>query len=203
MAIFSVGMIYAIYTLLTPEKKLPVYNPADVNPKLVDESVAHVRRSHKVADFKRKFDGQLEWFKIGEMVTAKYVKLELLAPTYFSGGWMQIVEFNVQSDSKTGAEPAIAMNRASSIPTVYGLAQNYPNPFNPETTIEFALPEEARVELRIFDMKGHQVATLLQQTLPSGYHRVNWNAAGLPTGIYFYQILANDYRETRKMILVK
>lgn len=51
MAIFSVGMIYAIYTLLTPEKKLPIFNPSDVNPKLVDESVAHIRRNHKVADF--------------------------------------------------------------------------------------------------------------------------------------------------------
>jgi protein SCO1/2 len=52
MAFFSVGMIFAIYTLLTPEKKLPVFNPADVNPKLVDESVVHIRRNHKVADFK-------------------------------------------------------------------------------------------------------------------------------------------------------
>jgi protein SCO1/2 len=52
MAFFSVGMIFAIYTLLTPEKKLPVFNPADVNPKLVDESVLHIRRNHKVADFK-------------------------------------------------------------------------------------------------------------------------------------------------------
>ena len=51
MALFSVIMIYAIYSLLTPEKKLPVYNPADVNPKLVDESVIHVRRNHKVANF--------------------------------------------------------------------------------------------------------------------------------------------------------
>ena len=51
MAAFSVFMIYAIYTLLTPEKRLPVYNPADVNPKLVDESIKHVRRNHKVADF--------------------------------------------------------------------------------------------------------------------------------------------------------
>lgn len=51
MTIFSVGMIYAIYTLLNPEKKLPIYNPADVNPKLVDETVVHVRRNHKVADF--------------------------------------------------------------------------------------------------------------------------------------------------------
>ncbi|NOR27493.1 MAG: SCO family protein [Lutibacter sp.] len=51
MAVFSVIMIYAIYTLLTPEKRLPVYNPADVNPKLVDESIKHVRRNHKVADF--------------------------------------------------------------------------------------------------------------------------------------------------------
>ncbi|MDV7186317.1 SCO family protein [Lutibacter sp. TH_r2] len=51
MAVFSVLMIYAIYTLLTPEKKLPVFNPADVNPKLVDESVVHVRRNHKIADF--------------------------------------------------------------------------------------------------------------------------------------------------------
>ena len=52
MAFFSVFMIYAIYTLLTPEKRLPIYNPADVNPKLVDESIVHVRNSHKVADFK-------------------------------------------------------------------------------------------------------------------------------------------------------
>jgi protein SCO1/2 len=52
MGIFSVIMIYAIYTLLTPQKKLPVYNPADVNPKLVDESIVHIRRDHKVADFK-------------------------------------------------------------------------------------------------------------------------------------------------------
>jgi len=51
MAVFSVLMVYAIYTLLTPEKRLPVYNPADVNPKLVDESIKHVRRNHKVADF--------------------------------------------------------------------------------------------------------------------------------------------------------
>ncbi|MBE0422508.1 MAG: SCO family protein [Lutibacter sp.] len=52
MAVFSVGMIFAIYSMLTPEKKLPVFNPADVNPKLVDESVVHIRRNHKVADFK-------------------------------------------------------------------------------------------------------------------------------------------------------
>jgi protein SCO1/2 len=52
MAIFSVVMIYAIYSLLTPEKKLPVYNPADVNPRLVDESLVHIRRNHKVLDFK-------------------------------------------------------------------------------------------------------------------------------------------------------
>jgi len=52
MAVFSVGMIIAIYNLLTPTKKLPVFNPSDVNPKLVDESVFHVRRNHKVADFK-------------------------------------------------------------------------------------------------------------------------------------------------------
>lgn len=52
MAVFSVIMIYAIYSLLTPEKRLPVFNPADVNPKLVDESILHVRSNHKVADFK-------------------------------------------------------------------------------------------------------------------------------------------------------
>jgi protein SCO1/2 len=52
MAVFSVGMIFAIYTFLTPEKKLPVFNPADVNPKMVDESMIHIRRNHKVADFK-------------------------------------------------------------------------------------------------------------------------------------------------------
>jgi len=76
MAFFSVGMIYAIYTLLTPEKKLPVFNPADVNPKLVDESVVHIRRNHRVADFKLINQN-------GEIVTQKDYKDKIYVTDFF------------------------------------------------------------------------------------------------------------------------
>ncbi len=82
------------------------------------------------------------------------------------------------------------------------LIGNYPNPFNPETTIEFQCQNE-KVDLRIIDSQGRQVALLLQEILEAGTHRVTWNAAGMPSGIYFYQLLTDTHREIQKMILLR
>jgi len=76
MAFFSVFMIYAIYTLLTPEKKLPVYNPSDVNPRLVDESIVHIRRNHKIADFNLVNQN-------GETITQKNYKDKIYVADFF------------------------------------------------------------------------------------------------------------------------
>jgi len=88
-------------------------------------------------------------------------------------------------------------------PDKYSLEQNYPNPFNPATQIEFSIPEETFVSLVIYDVTGHEVATLQRGRLKSGNYSVNWNAGGFASGIYYYKLETNNYSVTKKMILLK
>lgn len=83
------------------------------------------------------------------------------------------------------------------------LSGNYPNPFNPSTRIEFALPSEEFVSLKVFDVRGREVSTLVSGNLAEGSHVYTWNATGLSDGVYLYQLRAGDFTETRKMTLVK
>ena len=89
------------------------------------------------------------------------------------------------------------------LPREYFLGQNYPNPFNPETRIIFDLPESDWVRLRILGLDGSVVATLADQTLQAGSYSVTWNAAGLPSGMYLYQLRAGSFCQTRKLSLLK
>ena len=91
----------------------------------------------------------------------------------------------------------------AAIPDEFSLEQNNPNPFNPTTTISFALPQESRVLLKIYNITGKEVSTLADQSFSAGKHFVEWNARGFSTGIYFYTIHAGDFRETKKMLLMK
>lgn len=88
-------------------------------------------------------------------------------------------------------------------PVAYSLNGNYPNPFNPTTTIDFDLAEPGQVSLSVFDMAGHQVATLVDGNLSAGSHSVNFDGSNLSSGIYFYMIQAGNFTDTRKMVLVK
>ncbi|MBS1492448.1 MAG: T9SS type A sorting domain-containing protein [Bacteroidetes bacterium] len=83
------------------------------------------------------------------------------------------------------------------------LKQNTPNPFNPSTIISFNLPKADFVTVKIFDMLGREVATLINNQLTAGAHNVTWNANGYTSGAYFYKITSSDYSEIRKMLLVK
>ena len=85
----------------------------------------------------------------------------------------------------------------------YSLSQNYPNPFNPSTTMEFALPKKSNVNLSIYNILGEEVRNLVHEELSAGYHKVNFNSTGLPSGIYLYKLTADDFAETKKMILLK
>jgi len=85
----------------------------------------------------------------------------------------------------------------------YSLDQNYPNPFNPRTTIQYALPHSGFVTLRIFNMLGEQTATLVQENISAGIHRVEWNADDLPSDVYFYRLQAGTFIQTKKLILLK
>ncbi|MFH1196828.1 MAG: T9SS type A sorting domain-containing protein [bacterium] len=97
-------------------------------------------------------------------------------------------------------------------PSVFGLMQNYPNPFNPGTTIKYSIlsgaetgyiPSLQHVTLRIYDLLGNEVATLVNETKAPGIYEVEFNAANLPSGIYFYKIQTPEFWQVRKMLLIK
>ena len=94
------------------------------------------------------------------------------------------------------------------LPEVFTLQQNYPNPFNPNTQIQYALPTNANVSIIIYDLVGRQIRTLVNEQVNAGYHSTLWNATndmGSPVsaGVYIYTITANDFRDVKKMILLK
>ena len=89
------------------------------------------------------------------------------------------------------------------VPKEFDLKQNYPNPFNPSTTIEYTIPENNRVILKIYDVLGKEVATLVDKDQNSGSYIVVWNAQSLSSGIYFYRINAGNYTDTKRMVLKK
>ena len=94
-------------------------------------------------------------------------------------------------------------NMVAGITSQYNLYQNYPNPFNSATNIQFQLPQASRVEITVFNILGHEVATILNEKRQAGIHQVGFDASELPGGVYFYRLQAGNFTATRKFILMK
>ncbi|MFZ1289760.1 MAG: T9SS type A sorting domain-containing protein [Melioribacteraceae bacterium] len=99
-------------------------------------------------------------------------------------------------------------DKENNLPTEYSLFQNYPNPFNPTTTIKYSIPNVetqnfASLQIKIYDILGREVATLVNEKQKPGFYEVNFDGSGLASGIYYYRISAGKYMETKKMILLK
>lgn len=90
-----------------------------------------------------------------------------------------------------------------SLPETFELYQNYPNPFNPLTIIQFRIPNSEFVSLKVYDVIGNEVATLVDEYKPAGMHNVQFTMNNLTSGVYFYQLKAGSFTETKKMILIK
>ncbi|NWG28168.1 MAG: T9SS type A sorting domain-containing protein [Ignavibacteriaceae bacterium] len=91
----------------------------------------------------------------------------------------------------------------SMIPKVFNLSQNYPNPFNPMTTIRFDIPKEVKVTLKMYDMLGAEVETLIDEVMEPGYYKYEWNASKFASGVYFYRITAGNFVSAKKLILLR
>jgi hypothetical protein len=94
-------------------------------------------------------------------------------------------------------------NEASHISSSFTLEQNYPNPFNPSTSISFDLPSKSFVSLKVFDLIGKEVATIVSEEMPAGSYTKQWNAANMPSGVYFYRLQAGTFIETKKLVLLR
>ncbi|HAP35298.1 MAG TPA: hypothetical protein DCQ28_04910, partial [Bacteroidetes bacterium] len=81
--------------------------------------------------------------------------------------------------------------------------QNYPNPFNPNTTIEFSIPNKENVQIAVYNILGQKVTTVINETLESGSHTVQWNAQPYASGLYFYEMRSGTFAAVKKMILMK
>jgi hypothetical protein len=93
--------------------------------------------------------------------------------------------------------------KETGLPTGFQLSQNYPNPFNPTTTITFQLPQRNLVNVKIYDVLGREVASLLNETLDAGRYDVSWNASVNPSGVYYYRMQAGKFSDVKKLLLLK
>ena len=122
---------------------------------------------------------------------------------------IQIDEFNnkwiVHPDaiSVFNEDGIISIAEELQLPNTFKLLQNYPNPFNPRTIIQYAVSSRQFVNLKVYDVLGNEIATLVTEEKPAGTYEVEFDGAGLPSGIYFYRLQAGSFIESRKMILIK
>ena len=94
-------------------------------------------------------------------------------------------------------------NKINTFPEDFVLFQNYPNPFNPVTSIQYAVNSRQFITLKVYDILGNEIETLVNEEKPAGTFEVTWYAEGLPSGVYFYQLKAGSFIETKKMVLLR
>jgi len=149
------------------------------------------------------------------LVSEQWVSVDIPLTTFPNVDLTDVFQFKVEGNGTIYwdnfyfySNPVGVDNRSETLPQRFALEQNFPNPFNPSTTIRYELPEEAMVNVTIYDMMGRQVSKLVSSRQTAGYRSTQWNATnnkGQPVsaGVYLYRIEAGDYRQTKKMILLK
>jgi hypothetical protein len=117
--------------------------------------------------------------------------------------WMQTLIYAKIDGIEYGKIPLKVEDRNIELPASIVLSQNYPNPFNPSTTISFSLPARLFVSIKIFDVIGRDVSTLVSEEFSAGTHTRDWNASAYPSGVYFYRLQAGSYTETKCLVLLR
>ena len=130
---------------------------------------------------------------------------------YAGGGGILTHMYRTTNGGHGGIVISVEDDGTDLVPSGFSLAQNYPNPFNPVTKIKYGIPvltlrqaqSDTRVTLKVYDLLGREVATLVNEQKPAGKYEVEFDATTLPSGIYFYQLKVGLYSETKKMILLR
>jgi hypothetical protein len=152
-------------------------------------------------DLLKTIDGGSNWTKLTTHLRTT------LSRIYFKDkltGW--IIGPNgllIRTDNGGGFGAAENIRETNNLPNTFSLSQNFPNPFNPGTTINYSLSSEGHVSIKVYNILGEEISTIVNEKKGAGNYNIYFNGIGLPSGIYFYRIQAGDFSETRKMILLK
>ena len=118
-------------------------------------------------------------------------------------------EYDTEGDNPSNRPLAIIFEDKNNIninslkPIEYSLIQNYPNPFNPSTTIQYSIPKDVWVNIRVYDISGREVTTLVNEYKTSGNYSTRFDGNNLASGIYYYRIDAGEFKDSKKMLLIK
>ncbi|MBI1805182.1 MAG: T9SS type A sorting domain-containing protein [Ignavibacteriae bacterium] len=108
----------------------------------------------------------------------------------------------IDTDSLSKLE-LVDMHEKGEVPKDYALIQNYPNPFNPTTNFRFSILDFGMVTLRVYDMLGREIATLVNEAKEPGEYTISWDATGMPSGVYYYKLQAGSFHDTKAMLLIR
>jgi hypothetical protein len=146
-------------------------------------------------------------FLKGEPVAVEYIgndfkSVTISFPLYYmdQADAKELMEF-ILTNKFDEVMPVV--NEESKIPDEYNLEQNFPNPFNPSTTIRYSLPEDSYVTLRIYNLLGEEVSTLINTQQKAGRYEINFDASQLASGVYIYRLEAANYTASKKLMLMK
>lgn len=103
----------------------------------------------------------------------------------------------------TNGGSVFVSNISTQVPESYSLSQNYPNPFNPSTNIKFEIPKSSDVKIAVYDLSGKEIETIVNEHLQPGTYQAVWDASKYSSGVYFYSLISGDFKNTKKMVLIK
>jgi hypothetical protein len=174
---------------------LPVMNITSIPSPIITSQFFLFDRGYFVAD--TLIPGYGYWVKVSQ---AGKLILNNSVPYPMLKGKIQIVPISQLPPSPPDADIS---HQSADIPNKFNLEQNYPNPFNPRTDVRYEICDVSHVSLKVFDVLGREVVSLVDEGKQSGEYMVTWDATNVPSGIYFYRLTAGKFIETKKLILMK
>ena len=153
-------------------------------------------------------DGGVNWMSQLDEDLSRYRGVDFLD---VNTGWVVGTDYDVSGlpnsgiilHTTNGGVAFVEEEQLSEVPTEFLLSQNYPNPYNPSTSIKYQVASISHVSLVVYDILGNEIETLVNEEKQAGTYEISWHAASLPSGVYFYQLKAGEFINTKKMLLLK
>lgn len=169
---------------------------------------------HTLADWQATGKDVHSYVEMPHFISSTDLHIDKTIATYLESRGTPIAEvltdidgdFRDDDSTDIGADEfdgIVGVEDEEKLPTEFVLEQNFPNPFNPSTTFRYSIPTLSKVVIKVYDILGNEIATLMDEEKSVGAYELTWDAADLPSGVYFYQLKAGEYVNTKKMILLK